>query len=50
MLTKIGMTSKKASNKSCLELNFVQKSLEHICLSPPGEELGAPDINMFEIF
>ncbi len=30
---------KKGSNKSCSELNFVQKVLECICLSPPWVEL-----------
>ncbi len=39
-LPKIRITSKKASNKSCLKLNFVQKSPKCICLSPAGVELG----------
>ncbi len=37
---------KKASNKSCSELNFVQKSPGHICLSPPGVELGGFSISV----
>ncbi len=33
MLPKIHMISKRASNKRCLKLNFVQKSPQGICLS-----------------
>ncbi len=35
MLPKICVTFEKASNKSCSELDFVQKSAECICLSSP---------------
>ncbi len=48
MLPKIRIKSKKASNKSCLELNFVPKSLRANMSISPGLELGAPKINMFE--
>ncbi len=41
MLPKIRIVSKKASNKSCSELNYVQKSHERICLSTTGTELGS---------
>ncbi len=38
--TKNTHYNKKASNKSCWELNFVQKVHECKCLSPPQVELG----------
>ncbi len=28
------------SNESCIELNFIQKSREHVSLSPQGAKLG----------
>ncbi len=40
-MPKIRSASKKASNKSCSELNFIQKVSERICLSPPRVELGS---------
>ncbi len=37
MAPKIRIISKKASNKSCSELNFIQKSLQaHTSISPQG--------------
>ncbi len=40
---------KKGSNKSCLELNFVQKSSRaHMSISP-ASGAGAPQISTFEI-
>ncbi len=42
MLPKIRIPSKKAWNKSCSELNFIQKSSRRICLSvPPPLQSGA---------
>ncbi len=42
--------SKNDSNKSCSELNFLTKNpVGSICLSPPGVEVGAPKIVIFEI-
>ncbi len=41
MLPKILITSKKASNKSCLELNFIQKNQRaHISVSPQSGARG----------
>ncbi len=45
-LPKIRITSKKASNKSCSELNFVKKVGGHICLSPSEVELGGFSISI----
>ncbi len=39
-LLKIRVTLKKASNKSCSDLNFVQQNPERICLSPLQVEQG----------
>ncbi len=39
-LLEIPIISEKASMKSCGELNFLQKTQWHTCLSPPGVELG----------
>ncbi len=39
-LRKILIMQKKASSKSCLELNSLQKSQGRICLSPSRVELG----------
>ncbi len=49
LLPKLTIISKNCSNKSCLELNFIQKVQENICLSPPRVEPGAPKICTFEI-
>ncbi len=39
-MKKIGITSKKATNKSCSELNFVQKSLRvHMSISPQKRQI-----------
>ncbi len=38
---------KNCFNKSCSELNFLQKPNVRVCLSSPGVELGAPKIDMF---
>ncbi len=40
---------KNDSNNNCSKLNFLQKLGGHISLSPPGVELGAPKIAVFEI-
>ncbi len=40
MLSKIRIMLEKASNKTCGELNFLQKFSWRTCLSPPGGELG----------
>ncbi len=40
MLRKIPILWKKASSKSCLKLNSLQKSNGRIYLSLPGVELG----------
>ncbi len=37
---KYASNQKKASYKSCLELNFAPKNPKRICLSPSGVELG----------
>ncbi len=52
MLAKLPIVTKIASNKSCLELNFLQKVSGRIRLSPPGVELGASKYIrvIFEIF
>ncbi len=52
MLPKINVTSKKDSNKSCSELNFIQKSPQvHMCIPPPHSlrvELGAQKSDIVE--
>ncbi len=46
---KLNIQLKKCKCKSCLELNFLQKSpWAHVSISP-GVELGAPKIGVFEI-
>ncbi len=42
MLPKLRIISKNCSNKSCSELNFLQKVSGRTCLSPPGVELWGP--------
>ncbi len=52
MLPKIRITSKKASNKSCSELNFMQKSPRaHTSISrlPPEWSYGTRKIDRVEI-
>ncbi len=50
MLPKLPIISKNCSKKSCLELNFVQKSpLAHMSISPTSGAWGAPKICTFEI-
>ncbi len=46
---KYASHQKKASNKCCSELNFVQKVDEHVSLSLLKVELGAQKTPIFEI-
>ncbi len=49
-LSKIRMVSKEASNKSCLELNFVQKSVDaHMSISPRSEARGLQKIHVWNL-
>ncbi len=48
-MLKIRSTSKEASNKSCSELNFVQKSSRVDLSIPTRVKRGAPKINISEI-